>query len=260
MCLQCLLLLFFFTLNFKREKKEINVRIFNMFTCAQSNELRKNFSGVRFRIRFASARRLPNDCEYFIGKCRLMMMMTANAAAAAMGTLYAYMFDINELYLNLGFWLAARTFTLCVSFEYWRDLASVLGIHVLCIFGFIESHTSLCVAYLFIRLDIRAKCTNRLRFDSIWFDFALCANGEERSVWFIQTAWVVRNAHPNTLNSHENRYTHTLTWMASHFYCITCESTARQAHLRLRIYNLNIDCSPDHKINNNKRAKESERN
>lgn len=48
-CVQCLLV-FFFALNFKiklREKKEIKVRIFNMLTCAYSNELGKKFSGSK---------------------------------------------------------------------------------------------------------------------------------------------------------------------------------------------------------------------
>lgn len=156
--------------------------------CAHSNELGKHLwvhkCGVRSRIRFASARSIVNillenaDWWWWWRRLRLQLRWVY----------YTYMFDINELYLNLGFWLAACAY-------------------VLCIFGFIESHTR-CTLHTHIRsfvgLHIRAKCTNRLRCDSIRFDFALYANGEKRLVWFIQTTWVMRNAHPNTLNSHRN--------------------------------------------------------
>lgn len=140
-------------------------------------------------------------------------------------------------------------------------------VFIYCIFGFIESHYYVLYIYSLDYIFVQ-NAQNRLRFDSIWFRI-LYANGKKHLVWFIQTTWVMHRVRTQIHSILMKTDTHTVRFdrmwmcclfcfgMASYFYYIICVSShCRQAHLRLRISNLNIDCFPDHKINNNKRPSE----
>lgn len=165
-------------------------------------------------------------------------------------------FNINELYLNLGFWLAACAYVL-YRFGYIGAIGLVgCSVFVYIVFSASLNHilrSSTYYTYIFIGLHIRAKRHKpfEIRFDLISH---LYAKGKPFRL-IHSTTWVMRIAHPDTLNSHENRFAHTHTcvrmcctfvsispWMASSLLLhnmFVCTNFFLQLiavkHLRLRI-------------------------
>lgn len=175
--------------------------------------------GVRFWIRFASARRLPIDCEYFIGKCRLMMTTTTTT----MSILHLYVWyqrTISQsgiLISSVRVYAVYRTFR-CLAFTY-------------CVFSALLNHILAIRCIHWITHSCKLHKPFEIRFDSNRFRI-ICEWRKAFSLIHSDHLSHAQCAPKYTQFSWKQRYTtHTCECaalfnpfyygMASDFHCIT---------------------------------------